>query len=110
MRKSLNDLSVKLDIAYESESGPVDIETYTEDMKKDAESMDFSKSSLYIRSEIDNFLKEPSDDIDHGIGMAMISAEEDAPEMPEVTESQEVEPSLDDLNEIEPYNYDDMEI
>lgn len=108
--KSLNSLSVKLDITYESENGPVDVETYTEDMKTDAENIDFSRSTLYIRSEIDNFLKEPSDEIDHGIGMAMISAEKDAPEMPEFTESQNMEPSLDDLQEIEPYNYDDIEI
>lgn len=108
--KSLNSLSVKLDIAYESENGPVDVETYTEDMKTDAENIDFSRNTLYIRSEIDNFLKEPSDEIDHGIGMAMIFAGKDAPEMSEFTENQNMEPSLDDLQEIEPYNFDDIEI
>ena len=108
--KSLNSLSVKLDIAYESENDSVDVKTYTEDMKSDAENIDFSRRTLYIHSEIDNFLKEPSDEIDHGIGMAMISAEKDALEMPKFTENQNMDPSLEDLQEIEPYNYDDIEI
>lgn len=116
---SLSDLAVKLELSYADRNSSVDTHDYSESLKEAASGLSSDDQGLHMRSEIESSLKEPSDEIDHCIGMTMVSAEEDSPEieeipMPEPSRDQEMDDLQEidesELDEIPPYDYDDVSL
>ena len=106
---SLSDMAVKLELSYADRSSSLDTRDYSESLKEAVSELRSDNPELHMRPDIESFLKETSDEIDHCIGMTMVSAEEDSPEIEEIPIQ---EPSrgreMDDLQKIDESELDDF--
>ena len=105
---SLDSLSFNLNLDYNETLAVVDTKDYIDSLSDAAKEYHIGETE-HEAAEIQDFLKDPSDELDHCIAMTMISADEQDSEVYEEHEKDTSPENIQETYDFEPFNLDDLD-
>ena len=105
---SLDSLSFNLNLDYNETQAVVDTKDYIDSLSDAAKEYHIGETE-HEAAEIQDFLKDPSDELDHCIAMTMISADEQDSEVYEEHEKDTSPENIQETYDFEPFNLDDLD-
>lgn len=105
---SLDSLSFNLNLDYNETQAVVDTKDYIDSLSDAAQEYHIGETE-HEAAEIQDFLKDPSDELDHCIAMTMISADEQDSEVYEEHRNDTSPENVQETYDFEPFNLDDLD-